>query len=202
MAARRLPGSDQECVKEERALAVGAQTRHHSVEGEEHGDDIGGRGGVDDIAAHRGDVSDLMTPDDLCALHQSAQASPERRMSLQRAVRHEAPQRHRAIDAHAIETGHPMQAHDVPWAQLAAAYLDDEIGSPGQEAAVRSELRAEGDGLGQRGRLVVLEGHVLSWDKGAIVTGRRRVLRLAGLTFTSHEPSRTNTVKPGPGRTR
>src|SRR5262249_40904572 len=103
---------------------------------------------------------------------------------------------HSAIDIDAIETRNPMQAHDVAWAQRAAPHLDDEIRSPGEEATIGPEPRAKGDGLGQRGWLVVFEAHGFSRDaRGSCLLALGIGARRSG-ALTSHEPSRTDTVKP------
>src|SRR5207249_2685589 len=66
-----------------------------------------------------------------------------------------------AVGVDAVETGDPVQAHEVPRPPRAPAHLDDEVGAAGEEAAVGAEARALLDRLGQRGRLVVLEAHPL-----------------------------------------
>src|SRR5205823_1685650 len=117
------------------------------------------RRGVDDVAAHRGNVADLMAADDLGALDQRLQRALEAGLPLQPAVGHPRAERDRAADVDGVEAGHAVQAHDVLRPELAAAHLDEEVGAPGQEAAVGAEPRAQLDGLAHGGGLVVLEVH-------------------------------------------
>src|SRR5262245_3913855 len=80
-------------------------------------------------------------------------------MALERSMGDESPQRHRSVGVDAVETGDSVQAHDVLRAHLAPVYLDDQIRTAGKETAVGAEAGAQVDGLGHRGRLVILEAH-------------------------------------------
>src|SRR5262249_30237878 len=90
------------------------------------------------------------------------QATLERCMALERSMGDESSQRHRSIGVDAVETWDSVQAHDVARAELATVYLDDQIRTPGEKTAVGAKTGTKVDGLGHRGRLVILEAHRLA----------------------------------------
>src|SRR5439155_1134841 len=65
--AGRAAGADEKVLEAQRALSAGAEARHRGVEREENRHDVGGRGGVDDVAADGADVPHLVPPHDLGA---------------------------------------------------------------------------------------------------------------------------------------
>ena len=66
--ARRRPRSDQETRRAAASARRRAAQRDGRIERQQHRHEVGGRRGVDDVAAHRGDVADLVPAHDLGAL--------------------------------------------------------------------------------------------------------------------------------------
>src|SRR5436309_2001456 len=81
---------------------------------------------------------------------------------------------------------HANHTHEVARPQLPPMHLDDEIGAASEKPAVVAEPCAEGDGLCERGQLVVFEAHAcLRGARGRPLSVRTRTPRPKSRAVTS-----------------
>jgi len=76
-------------------------------------------------------------------------------------MRDQRAERDRPIDVDGIESGHAMEADDLPRRAPPAMDLNHEIGPAGEEATLRPESRRQLDGLSNRRGLVVVKAHLV-----------------------------------------
>ena len=94
------------------------------------------------------------------ALSTSARSALEGRRALEAAMRDQRAERDRLVGVDGIESGHAMEADDVPRRAPPAMDLNHEIGPAGEEATLPAEPRAQLDRLSNRRGLVVVEAHL------------------------------------------
>ena len=147
-------------MERHRPLTVGTEARDGRGQRQQDGDHVCGGRGVDDVASDGRHVPDLVSPDNLRALDERAQRALEGWRAFEAAMRDQRADPDRPVDVDGIESGHAMEADDVPWRAPAAMDLNHEIGPAGEKTTPLAEPRAQLDGLPNRRGLVVVKAHL------------------------------------------
>ena len=155
--AGRLVRPEQELLEGQLAGPVGAEQGDRRVQHEQARAEVGGGGGVHQVAADGGHVAHLVAADHLGPLDEPAQGAREGGGPLDGAMGDGRPQRDAAVGLDAGEAGDVLQGDHVARRHAPAFDLHEEIGAAGQEAPLLTEAGGEAHRLLHAGRLVIVE---------------------------------------------